>query len=197
LTANYEDGRFEGKVIKRGQLVTSLNSLSEETGLSIRQTRTALSHLISTGEVTSKSYTKYRVITITNYSMYQDKRQAKRQANDKQPTNKLTVNRQQYNNNNNINKETNNSRSISAFQPPSLDEVKKYVEEIKGVIDPERFFDYYEVRDWCLKDGRKMSNWKAEVRSWERREKSGSGKAGGNDTGKSKYAFLKDRLQMP
>ena len=198
LTANYEDGRFEGKVIKRGQLVTSLNSLSEETGLSIRQTRTALSHLISTGEVTNKSYTKYRVITITNYSMYQDKRQAKRQTNDKQPTNKLTVNRQQYNNNNNINKGTNNSRSMSAFQPPSLDEVKKYVEEINGVIDPERFFDYYEVRDWCLKDGRKMSNWKAEIRSWERREKNGSGKTGGDDPGqgKSKYSFLKDRIQM-
>ena len=108
LIANYEEGRFEGKVISRGQLVTSLQSLSDGTGLSFQQTRTALEHLILTGEITNKSYTKYRVITITNYDKYQDKQQTKQQTNNKQVTSKLTNNQQQYNNNNNIyNKETN------------------------------------------------------------------------------------------
>ena len=52
LSANFVDAMFKGKLIKRGQLVTSLSHLSTETGLSVQQTRTALSHLVSTGEIT-------------------------------------------------------------------------------------------------------------------------------------------------
>ena len=102
LMANFTDGRFEGKEIKRGQFVTSLPSLSDQTSLSIRQVRVALDHLIMTGELTSKSYSKFRVIAVVNYDKYQNNdRQIdsqmtdKRQADDRQVTGK----RQQYNNN--------------------------------------------------------------------------------------------------
>ena len=104
LMANFTDGRFEGKEIKRGQFVTSLPSLSDQTSLSIRQVRVALDHLVMTGELTSKAYPKFRVITVVNYDKYQSNdRQSdsqmtgKRQADDSQMTGK----RQQYNNNNN------------------------------------------------------------------------------------------------
>ena len=177
LMANYEDGRFEGRIIKRGQLVTSLPSLSDETGLSIRQTRTALEHLISTGEVTNKSYTKYRVITITNYDRYQDKRQTKRQTNDRQPTDNLTDNRQQYNNITNINKGTNNNRE--GFTPPTLDEVKSFIQETNSPVDPERFFYHYDMSGWVLNGGQKMKNWKSAIKKWERTEgNAGNGNAG-------------------
>ena len=102
LMANFTDGRFEGKEIKRGQFVTSLPSLSDQTSLSIRQVRVALDHLIMTGELTSKSYSKFRVITVVNYDKYQNNDRQndsqmtdKRQADDRQMTGK----RQQYNNN--------------------------------------------------------------------------------------------------
>ena len=183
LMANDEDGRFEGKVIRRGQLITSLSSLSKKTGLSIRQTRTALEHLISTGEVTNESCSQYRVISIVNYDKYQDKRQRDRQTNDKRPTNDVTSDRQQYNNNNNINKGTNKEesreRTGKRFSPPTAAEVSAYVKEIGGHIDPDRFVDYYEARGWELKPGQKMKSWKAEVRNWERRE--GNGRAGRSD----------------
>lgn len=104
LMANFTDGRFEGKEIKRGQFVTSLPSLSDQTSLSIRQVRVALDHLIMTGELTSKAYSRFRVITVVNYDKYQNNdRQSdsqtadKRQADDRQ----VTAKRQQYNNNNN------------------------------------------------------------------------------------------------
>lgn len=117
LTANYEDGRFEGKTIKRGQLVTSLQSLSIGTGLTIQQVRTALSHLISTGEITDEPTNKYRVITVIKYSDYQDatdRSTINQQSTNNQSTgnqqsnnNQITINQQQYNNNNNNNKGTN------------------------------------------------------------------------------------------
>ena len=93
LRANWKDGRFEGKEVKRGSFVTSLEKLSKETGLSVRQVRTALNHLFLTGELTSKSFSKFRIITVSNYEQYQniDKQvdnqlTSKRQASDKQVT---------------------------------------------------------------------------------------------------------------
>lgn len=115
LNANYEDGRFEGVVVRRGQLATSLPSLSSEIQQSIQQVRTSLEHLKSTGEITVSLHPRFQVISITNYDKYQDKQQAKQQANNRQSTGNLTGkstgNQQQYNNNNNINninKGTNN-----------------------------------------------------------------------------------------
>ena len=55
LTANYEEKRFKGEAIHRGQRVASYGTLAKETGLSIQNVRTAINHLISTNEVTRKS----------------------------------------------------------------------------------------------------------------------------------------------
>lgn len=86
LTANYEEKRFMGHTIKRGQRVASYRTLAEETGLSVRNVRTAINHLKSTHEVTSYSTSKFTVFTVVNYTKYQDKRRADRQATDKPPT---------------------------------------------------------------------------------------------------------------
>ena len=112
LMANFTDGRFEGKEIKRGQFVTSLPNLAKQTKLSIRQVRVALDHLIMTGELTNKSYTKFRVITVVNYDKYQSNdRQIDSQMTDKGQTDdsQMTVKRQQYNNNNNVIREQGNN----------------------------------------------------------------------------------------
>ena len=115
LMANFTDGRFEGKEIKRGQFVTSLPSLSDQTSLSIRQVRVALDHLIMTGELTNKSYTKYRVITVVKYDQYQSNdRQIDSQMTDKRQTNdsQMTDKRQQYNNNNKNNNDKKNNNEL-------------------------------------------------------------------------------------
>ena len=89
LMANYTDGRFEGKEIKRGQFVTSLPSLSKQTKLSIQQVRTALDHLKSTGEITDRIFPKYRVITVVKYNDYQDDN---RQNNSQSTANQQAIN---------------------------------------------------------------------------------------------------------
>lgn len=71
LKANWKDGKFQGKDIPRGSFVSSLPKLSEETTLTIREVRTAISHLKSTGEVTVKSFSKYSIFTVKNYCQYQ------------------------------------------------------------------------------------------------------------------------------
>jgi DNA-binding transcriptional regulator YhcF (GntR family) len=71
LTANYEDKKWRGMTIKRGQKVTSIGHLAEETGLSVIQVRTALEKLEKTKNVTSRATNKFTLVTIENYSLYQ------------------------------------------------------------------------------------------------------------------------------
>ena len=70
--ANWKPGRFQGVEVGRGEFVSSYSTLADESGLTIRGVRTALTHLISTGEVTVNRHTKFSVFTINNYSKYQD-----------------------------------------------------------------------------------------------------------------------------
>lgn len=85
LKANWKPGRFQGTEVPRGSFVTSLQNLAAETGLTIRNVRTALKHLENTGEVTSNRHAKFSVITIKNYDKYQS------------CDNQVTVNRQSSN----------------------------------------------------------------------------------------------------
>ena len=56
------------------------------------------------------------------------------------------------------------------FSPPSVEDVREYCKEKGYNVDPERFVDYYISNGW--KVGRNpMKDWKAAVRSWERKEK--------------------------
>ena len=87
LIANFEEKRWMGRTIERGQAVIGLFSLSEELGLSIRQVRTALGKLESTGEITKKSTNKFTIVTICKYEKYQQVDESERQTSDKRATN--------------------------------------------------------------------------------------------------------------
>ena len=86
--ANWRTSQSKGTKISRGQFVTSLANLSEETGLSIQQTRTALEHLKLTNELTVETNSKGRIITVNNYNTYQEV--TKPMATQKQTGNKQT-----------------------------------------------------------------------------------------------------------
>lgn len=88
LRANHEDKYWRGILVKRGQLITSIKHLSDETGLSIKQVRTALDKLKSTGEVVSKGQSRYTLVTIEKYSDYQDKKEKEGEQTASKRTNK-------------------------------------------------------------------------------------------------------------
>lgn len=61
------------------------------------------------------------------------------------------------------------SESKDKFRAPTLQEVREYCNERGNNVDPEHFVAYYESNGW--KVGRNsMKNWKAAVRSWEKRD---------------------------
>lgn len=58
----------------------------------------------------------------------------------------------------------------SRFVPPTLEEVLKYCEERGNGIDAERFVDFYTANGWKQGAGKPIKDWRAAVRTWERRE---------------------------
>lgn len=71
LRANHEDGSFENIKLTKGQLITGRKQLSEETGLSEREVRTALKKLVDTQEIIKESTSRFSIITICKWDNYQ------------------------------------------------------------------------------------------------------------------------------
>lgn len=87
LLASYEDKKWQGRVVKRGQVIISSGNLASDLKLTRQQVRTALKKLQSTEEISIESTNKYLVITIEKYSDYQ----SALQNNNHQTTNKTTI----------------------------------------------------------------------------------------------------------
>ena len=183
LNVNYEQKRWKGRVIQPGEMVTSIAHLAEGSGLSVRSVRTALEHLKMTGEVTCETTNKYTVIKVVKWADFQgddsltDKQndtQADTQVTNKRQTNdKQTTTTKEY-------KEIKNEKKVrNRFIKPSLQEVTQYISENDFTIDPESFYDYYEANGWTI-SGRKMKDWQATCRNWQRREKPQTTKSKGD-----------------
>lgn len=71
LSANYEDKKWKGITVHRGETATSYGKIAEKTGLSYQQARNAVSKLKSTGNITQQTTNRYSLIHIENFEMYQ------------------------------------------------------------------------------------------------------------------------------
>lgn len=68
-----------------------------------------------------------------------------------------------------------NSKPKKRFTPPTLEEVKAYCEERNNGVDAQKWYDFYSAKGWKIgKD--KMVDYKAAIRTWERRENNGRSK---------------------
>lgn len=64
----------------------------------------------------------------------------------------------------------NTSINNNRFKKPTIEEIKNYCKERNNNIDAEQFIDYYNANGW--KVGKNpMKDWKAAIRTWERRNK--------------------------
>ena len=85
LKCNYKEVKWRWEIIKPWDFITSLEHLSQETWLTVRQVRTALEHLEKTWEVTKQSTSQYTILTLTNWASY-NTQDDKRPTNDRQTT---------------------------------------------------------------------------------------------------------------
>lgn len=72
-------------------------------------------------------------------------------------------------------KEEIDKEESKGFKKPSIQEIASYCNERKNGIDPKKFYNFYESKNWMIGKN-KMKNWQACVRTWEQRDKSDNGK---------------------
>lgn len=175
LIASYEDKFYRGIPLERGQVVTTVKEMSVKLGLTTQQTRTALTKLISTNEVTKKATSKFTVYTINNYADYQavnkdfNKPATNEQQTSNKPSNTKKVRSKEYTPYNPPQGDEGVPVS-KRFVPPTPEEVNTYCRERNNGIDGSEFCDFYTSKGW--KVGKNpMKDWKAAVRTWERSRK--------------------------
>lgn len=87
--------------------------------------------------------------------------------------NPTQLNNKELNTNKLNNKELSNKeykeKAKRKFIKPTLEEINQYCLERNNGINAEAFYDFYESKDWYVGKN-KMKDWKACVRTWERRE---------------------------
>ena len=65
-------------------------------------------------------------------------------------------------------------KGAKRFSPPSLAEVQAYISERGSAVDAQQFVDFYASKGWMVGKNR-MKDWKAAVRTWEKRRKEEAG----------------------
>ncbi|MBQ9531565.1 MAG: hypothetical protein IJR70_05795 [Eubacterium sp.] len=115
LTANHTEGRWQGKTIGAGEVITSISHLSQQTGLSIKQVRTALEKLESTGEIEREGANKNSRIKLLNYCVYQTLDVEEGQTKGKQAASKRQTKGKQRATNNNDNNKKNDKNDNNYF----------------------------------------------------------------------------------
>lgn len=189
--ANWKPGRFMGHEIPRGSFATSVQHIATDCGLTNRNVRTSLEKLKNSENLTIKTTNKFSLISVVNYSKYQNSDEG----TDKQSDNPLTNDRQT------TDKQTDNNRSIKAFKQdnkitntedkrscdsektspsptklstrfvkPTVQEIADYANSIGfTALDAEYFWNYYQSNGWRV--GRNpMKDWRASIRTWRRND---------------------------
>lgn len=146
LLANWDDKKWRGVDVKRGQVIIGRVKLAEELNMSEQNVRTALKHLELTNEITRGKVDGFPIITLNNYNKYQETNQTL--------TNILT----------NDQPETNQTLTTTK----EIKEIKEYIihEKKSDKLEKKKYLDYVflleeeyqklldkfgkEKLDWCI-----------------------------------------------
>ena len=186
LMVNHEDKQipFNGhiKTIHRGEKLTSLAKLAERWKWTRNRVSRFIDLLCEADMVTADRTANGTLLTVVNYGIYQSVRytsEAGNEAADEAASE--ATGEAQTRTIKNYKNDKREGQAPHSFSPPTIEEVRDYCLEKHHSIDPELFISYYDMRDWELSKGKKMSNWKSAVNAWARRERTSASADGITD----------------
>ena len=180
LLANWDSSK---KNVKRGELVITMPILAAICNVSEKTVRRNLKKLVESGEIKISTNHRKTRIQIINYEKYQTGKFYRE--NNEPGKNDRTNDRTADQTNDRtadqthpyIKKDIKNLRNEeveegkTGFTPPTPTQVKEYADSIGFNLDPEYFIDYYSECGWIKKNGQPITDWKATIRNWQRKDK--------------------------
>ena len=182
LMVNHQDKKIKvnGQLttIRRGEKLTSILKLAERWGWSRKRVMRFLDLLEEDGMCTTIRTPNGTTLKVSNYAEYQGFHSVK--GTTKGTTNGTAddttvdtpLDTQTIMNNKSSNN-VNNFFSAAAQKkiPPARSDVEEYCRQKNYHIDLTEFFSYYDLHDWTLGNGRKITNWTAAVDYWSNKGK--------------------------
>lgn len=141
LTVNYEEKKWMGINIKKGQIITSYGHLASQLNYGVQSIRTSLDKLKSTHELTIKTTNKNTIITILKWNNYQQI--TSKSTNEQQSTNnQLTTTKElkERKNNNPVKTGEKTMQTIN-YDTGEIEEEPKKTNKSKEYIRLARMFD--------------------------------------------------------
>lgn len=176
LRANWKPNRWRGIEIGRGETLETSEGIAKALNISRQSVRTALFHLKSTGEITTKLTRYGMVIKVIKYAEFQDGDNAINHEINHEVNHESTTNQPGTNHEVTTLKEDKNNkndkkvRNREGLRSPSLSEVERYFKEHGYKAEPFPFWEYYNRREWKDSNGRQL-DWILKAGDWEAREK--------------------------
>jgi len=165
--ANYKDNKIliNGKLeeVKRGELITSRNSIARAVGMTEDKVRHFLELLENDQMITRKPATKFTKLYICNYDIYQ----AQSPTEPQQTPSKPPANPQHSPTDNNSKEGKRKKRNIGSkkFTPPTKDEVISFFVENGYKKDIAiQAWNYYEDGNWHDSNDKPVKRWKQKMR---------------------------------
>lgn len=174
LEANFKPTKYRGVELEAGQLVVTQEALAMKLGLSRQNVRTAIEHLKSTKEITTRKEKGITVTTIENWAMYQggegiEKSESTKELTIDQPTTNQRLTKQQK-------KKEKNVKNNNIYIMPALGEFGNVylTEEELGKLK-ERFPYDWQVRierlsEYVASKGKRYKSHYATILSWARKD---------------------------
>ena len=177
LRANWKPNRWRGIEIKRGETLETSEGIARVLNMSRQSVRTAIFHLKSTGEITTKLTRYGMLVNIVKYAEFQGEEnpinheinhEINQESTRNQPgTNHEVTTLEEGKEIKNSKKERIESKTHT---PPTIFEVREFFFNEGYDSDPEDFYQYNEARKWKDKAGN-IVDWKVKASDWERHEK--------------------------
>lgn len=173
LSANFEDKKWQGIQIHRGEYITSIEKICEEIGLTRQQVRYSLNKLKVTNEVTIQTNKHYTLIKVNKYNDYQE------------VTNQVTINEPSSNHPVTITKEYKNDKNdknnilsvntpYSNIEDLTEQDFQDIANKYKAPIDFVKF-QYDKMVTWKGSNPKnpklKGRNWRMTLMAWVRDDK--------------------------
>ena len=166
--ANFKEKKWQGVTIKRGSFITSYEKLANVCGLSVHRTRTALDKL-KASELAIKTTNKYTVISINNYSEYNDS--GKQMANKWQTNGKQMATTKEYKKDKNIKRLTGIDKSLKDELPKDKLVLlsNKYHLSLQGIKDYKESYILW-IKQKPTDKNRQNRSMSATVEAWIKRD---------------------------
>lgn len=158
--------------VPRGSYMTSVLKLSERWGWSRNKVKRFLDLLEREKMLKTNRTNTGTLVTIVNYEVYQIDNLPSEPTDEpiNEPVNEPTTEPPSEPTDEPQNKNVKNVKNErkNTFCPPTVDEVREYIQTVGSKVDPEAFVAFYESKGWLVGKS-KMKSWKAAITTWEKR----------------------------